>query len=553
MEIKTMSQIKSTPENVWRILTDPAAFSAWSGRQAIAADIRPGGSIRFATPGTEPETETVITAYEEGKLLSLSGPMADETYRIYPNTAGCLLEKSVVTKNDEGSGEAEYAQRAAGEQMILDSLRRFAEKNGRPEKKSHKKWVIPVVILAVLAALGVAGWFLLLNPYLKEQERIRKYNSGAEAIEDGRYKEAKEIFEELGDYDDAPDLLEYAEKGIDYEKAKKKMDKGEYAEARELLAPLGNFKDTADLIRECDNRLAYEEAQELIDSGEYRRAREILTGLRDFENSAELIRECDRVIAFEDANNLAAEGKYSEALEKLEEAGDYPGASDLAQYCRKELNDQKIRDLVASEQYEEALELLESDDAADMQDRDQLISECENGISYKEALSLFGEEKYFSASKEFKKLGSFKDSQDYASKCVQTKPSTGETYHNSAYSGRSVSLKIQPPSDGTCTYFKIYAQSGGSEVLVLSAFINKNSNVKVYLPAGSYIFKAASGSGDWYGEKEMFGSKGTYSRLTSSSTSDIFTLKSNNDYTLTLRTETGNGNVGSQTENMNSF
>ena len=114
-------------------------------------------------------------------------------------------------------------------------------------------------------------------------------------------------------------------------------------------------------------------------------------------------------------------------------------------------------------------------------------------------------------------------------------------------------MKIQPPDDGTCTYFKIYAQSGGDEVLVLSVFINKGANIKVYLPAGNYIFKAASGSGDWYGEKEMFGSSGTYSRLTSSETSYIFTLQSNNDYTLTLRTETGNGNVGSESENYTTF
>ena len=114
-------------------------------------------------------------------------------------------------------------------------------------------------------------------------------------------------------------------------------------------------------------------------------------------------------------------------------------------------------------------------------------------------------------------------------------------------------MKIQPPTnDGSCTYFKIYKKSGNEEILVLSAFIAQGQNITVTMPAGDYIFKAAYGTGEWYGEKEMFGSKGTYQRLKSSDTSDIFSVSSGS-YTLTLRASTGSGNVGTKSESRDNF
>ena len=71
------------------------------------------------------------------------------------------------------------------------------------------------------------------------------------------------------------------------------------------------------------------------------------------------------------------------------------------------------------------------------------------------------------------------------------------------------------------------------------------------MPAGKYILKVAYGYGDWFGEKEMFGSKGTYQRLQSSDTSDIFEI-GNGDYELTLRSSS-NGNVGTKDEDRSGF
>ena len=83
-------------------------------------------------------------------------------------------------------------------------------------------------------------------------------------------------------------------------------------------------------------------------------------------------------------------------------------------------------------------------------------------------------------------------------------------------------------------------------------FIRTGATATVKLPAGTYILKTASSSGNWYGEKEMFGPAGTYQRLKASGSSDRFELERYGDYVLTMNTSE-NGNVGSQKENMATF
>ena len=83
-------------------------------------------------------------------------------------------------------------------------------------------------------------------------------------------------------------------------------------------------------------------------------------------------------------------------------------------------------------------------------------------------------------------------------------------------------------------------------------YIKSGSTATVKLPAGTYILKIATGKGEWYGEKEMFGPNGVYQRLKNGSSSDRFTLERRGDYVLTMNVST-NGNVGSQKENMSTF
>ena len=43
---------------------------------------------------------------------------------------------------------------------------------------------------------------------------------------------------------------------LDYNKAMKAYDNGEYAEARDLFSELGDYEDSAKMVKDCDYRIA---------------------------------------------------------------------------------------------------------------------------------------------------------------------------------------------------------------------------------------------------------------------------------------------------------
>jgi len=380
-----------------------------------------------------------------------------------------------------------------------------------PKKRRRRKsrnvfWIILLVLL-VIAAVAAA-----IIPILTEQKRITLYNQGAEYLEDGQYRMAKEIFLELGDYADAPVLVAYAEKGIEYNAAKKTMDKEDFETALESFVALSGFKDSEALAEECRHALSYAEGQALFEAGE-----------------------------------------YEAALEALEASEGYGDAQTIMDECRLFLEQRDIRGTVERGEYELALSLLDSDAGLQMEDREELMEECRRGLRYAEAEDALRDGLNFTAHEIFLELGSYRDAQSRAEACVVSKPPNGEFYHNGAYVASGCSLEIDPnTNDGSCTYFKIYAVSGSQETLVSCVFIRSGATVTVNLPAGTYIFKTANSTGNWYGEKEMFGSEGSYQRLQSSDNSDRFTLERGGDYLLTL-SGADNGNVGSERENMDTF
>ena len=211
MEVRVVTKIQNTPENVWKILTDETLFSEWSGIQADTAELREGGFIWLKAKGNEPPTELFVTAFEEGKMITLSGPETDETYRLYPDEGGCMLEKSISPKDGRNFEGEEYPKEVVRQQAFLDAFKSIAEKRNDPAKtvpvqkkienpkqkeikkrSPAKKWIILVAGLVILIGAGIASWFFLINPYLEENDRIRKYNSGAEAIEAGKYAHLNE-------------------------------------------------------------------------------------------------------------------------------------------------------------------------------------------------------------------------------------------------------------------------------------------------------------------------------------------------------------------------
>ena len=74
-----------------------------------------------------------------------------------------------------------------------------------------------------------------------------EYKKAMTAYDDGDYKSAREMFAELGDYENSAEMV----KDCDYELACELMDDGEYGEAAALFEDLNGYKDSADRAEEC--------------------------------------------------------------------------------------------------------------------------------------------------------------------------------------------------------------------------------------------------------------------------------------------------------------
>ena len=107
-----------------------------------------------------------------------------------------------------------------------------------PEKKKRKLWWVPLCV-AVLLLLAVAGWFLTAD--------MRAYQEALALEMQGAYLEAAAVFEELGDYEDAPERLLSSR----YAHAEKLRKGRSYADALAIYEALGNYEKSEDRLREC--------------------------------------------------------------------------------------------------------------------------------------------------------------------------------------------------------------------------------------------------------------------------------------------------------------
>jgi tetratricopeptide (TPR) repeat protein len=366
--------------------------------------------------------------------------------------------------------------------------------------------------------LAIGGALLLvvcavLIPLLIRNTRQLKYNEGVTLFEQGDYAAAQARFATLGSFDDAEEMAQYCENKIAYQDAEASMRQGDYEDAKERFLALGEFEDAPEQAELCKNTLAYAEAEELEDAGSMQAAAEAFYALGDFEDAPERAEFCSNTVAYDKAEELLSQG-------------DYEGASEL------------FAELAA-------------DEFSNAQERYQY---CIDTLAYLDAEALLNAGSYYDAYLAFESLSGFEDASNRMYECIQTFPDTGETYHNEAYSARSCSLTIEPPEqDGSWNYMKIYAENGD---LVSRIAIGQGDKAKIWLPKGNYRIKAAYGYGDWFGETDLFGDDGYYYILQNGSDdNDIFTLKSNYIYTLTLRSATTNSgdSIDMETESREDF
>ncbi len=452
-----------------------------------------------------------------------------------------------------------------------------------PKKKSKKPLIITlcavggVIVLGGLAVAGVLGF--------RRYAVTQKYKEAQEAFGNEQYLEAKEIFTELGEYEDSEYMAEYCQVEIDSKKIDSCVKAKDFAGAIKVLKERKDFfgsnskegKEAAELISDYGN---LSDAYDAMNNKEYEKAVKCFDSVKNSKNDYKDDRNYCNVLARvadakEDNNwvgiiaNLYALQTQDYELSYLDnpqsddekmisdayyynEAVDYQRISEIikpADSDQTELLDYAVKgfkydEAVKVEQsgkYEEAMALFEEIgdflDASDHYKTCKTEKEKNDKIkkTYEEAEAYFINGEYYKAMKLYKTISSYKDSATKASMCEQDLPASGSMKKNH---GSGVTMKIKAPSDNS-VFLKFYDSNGNA---VAQIFIRAGKTGKIKLKATTYTIKVGYGN-HWYGDIDLFGEDAIYSQLLNGS-SPNFSLKKNYTYTLKLMVSK-NGNVGS--------
>jgi tetratricopeptide (TPR) repeat protein len=296
-------------------------------------------------------------------------------------------------------------------------------------------------------------------------------------------------------------------------------------------------------IQETERQQAYSQAVELVAAQDWDLAIAALKELGDYKDALALIVSCEENLAYNAASALLAAGDFAAALEQFEGITGFKDSASQAILCRQNLdfiNAQAMFDsgnTVAARASFERLVEAGFDQAAPWVSK----------IDYLSAEQLLQEGRRYDAYQAFTALGSYQDAAKRAKSCLIAMPATGELWHNDHYQSDVSALKFELVAEKANHYFRVYSRG----IEVVAAFVHGGESLTIDLPAGRYTVKDATGD-QWWGEEDLFGYDGGYSKMIFDDGNDWFDLPSNTITTISLSPTSG-GNVGRKAESLENF
>jgi len=259
---------------------------------------------------------------------------------------------------------------------------------------------------------------------------IRKdiYDRAVKALEEGKYDESAKLFASQ-DYEDSEEMISYVN-------AAKLESNGKFIEAAEAFEDMGDFRDSlsrADNLRMSVYDKAYEAlamndfdlSLSLFSSQDYKESKKMVSYVKaskleaedKFIEAAEAYEamgeymESDkkavqiRANVYNQANSLFEKGNYAEAKALYALQKEYEDGADMCAYIDGLVHEQK-------EEYEKALDVFVS--LSGFRDADDR-SEASRARIYENAWKLADGGEYTKANEKFTLLGSYKDSENAAS------------------------------------------------------------------------------------------------------------------------------------------
>ena len=197
-------------------------------------------------------------------------------------------------------------------------LQRIREEEYHQQKSRRGSRIRILIAMAASVAL-CAGAYFGLSPWLRLQ-------AGYRALEEGNPGGAKEVFQILGDYGNAKEMIAECDWQIALETAESGNDAEMLAKASALLRVIPGKPEAIDKANETDLL----RARMLLEQGDWQGAQEAILLLpEDYTGRKEL----EQKAGMAQGTALKAEEKYEEAREIFLSLGDYTGAREQASDC----------------------------------------------------------------------------------------------------------------------------------------------------------------------------------------------------------------------------
>lgn len=270
------------------------------------------------------------------------------------------------------------------EQLSLDMAKR--KETCLSETAAMKQKIIHGAKIGAIA-LGVIIIFSILNKFLFTP--LSMYNDAIDSAEQGRYRTAYSILNDLGDFKDSPEkIIE-----LKNQEAQEYISIGNYTKGYEILEEIGNL----DAIKESKLQrgikhleeedydsaysiltqiLGYKNSAELINESKYTRGKAYITA-GDFEQGYELL---DQVATYKDSATIVKESKYTRAVANFS-AGEFVAAYALFDQI-PDYKDAKA--IVDKSRYERGMAFLAAEDFKNAYD---LLEKCVDYADTKKTLS----------------------------------------------------------------------------------------------------------------------------------------------------------------------
>lgn len=248
---------------------------------------------------------------------------------------GSYKDSSVLANSCRGmiaQSRVEAEERRLAAERQAEQERIESEKRAFEEKQKAKIRGIVIAMVSAVAVIAVAIHII------SNSNKESSYNEAMELYGMGQYEEAREVFNDLGDYSDATTYVStidsfLTERESKYEKGVGYYEKGAYSECITCLTEISDYLESADYIEKSVEAI-YQQATEHYDAGEFEKAKAMLGKIPDSSSKgmdAELLRaDIEEVIIaqanaanYEQAKGYYDNGDYETAQRLFMSLGNY--------------------------------------------------------------------------------------------------------------------------------------------------------------------------------------------------------------------------------------